>query len=349
MPIVTLLLAGVFSSALIPLIIRFAHKHKLYDRINERKIHNGNIPRLGGVGITLAFMGGLLIIVLMDIGQANDFYGRFRVWPIFVTGSVIFLTGLVDDFIDLRASFKLIIQTFAALVLIVYGLRFEVIMVPWGDGKVDLGLFSFPLTLAWIIGVTNAINLIDGLDGLAAGTSIIASITFGIFYWTQGMVLQAEICFTIAGAAIGFLIFNWHPAKIFMGDSGSLFLGFSLAMLPLLGQRHDRAEIGLISAATTLAIPIFDTLIAVYRRKKAHLSFFMSDKSHFHHILLAKYNSTTKAVGTIYFLNLFLSIVALSTIYLGKAWSFLLKLVVIITVGTLIFVLNMKRERSEKT
>lgn len=196
--------------------------------------------------------------------------------------------------------------------------------------------------------MTNAINLIDGIDGLAAGISIIASVTFGIFYWIQGMELQAGICAAIAGAAAGFLIFNWHPAKIFMGDSGSLFLGFCLAMLPLLSQRDDGAEIGLISASTTLAIPIFDTLLAIYRRKKAGVSFFTSDKKHFHHMLLAKYSSTTRTVWAIYLFNVILSIVALSTLFLGRAISFPLKLSVLVAVGAIFLVLNARRERAEK-
>jgi UDP-GlcNAc:undecaprenyl-phosphate/decaprenyl-phosphate GlcNAc-1-phosphate transferase len=241
-----------------------------------------------------------------------------------------------------------VIQTLAAMGLIAFGFRFRVITVPWGDGIVHLGLLSYPLTLAWIIGVTNATNLIDGVDGLACGISIIVSVTFGIFYWASGMALQAEICMAIAGAAAGFLIFNWHPAKIFMGDSGSLFLGFCLAMLPLLGQRDDGAEIGLISASVTLAIPIFDTLLAIYRRKKAGVSFFTPDKNHFHHILLAKFDSTTKTVWAIYLFNIVLSVVALSTLFIGRAWSFPLKLIVIVAVGVLFLILNARRERGEK-
>jgi len=347
-PIFSLFIACAFSSALMPFIIRFANKHNLYDRTSERKIHNGDIPRLGGVGIAVAFMVSLTIIVIMDMNRASDFYGNLQIWPIFVTGTALFLLGLVDDLIDLRARLKFAVQTLAAIGLIAVGFRFRVIMVPWGDGIVHLGLLSYPLTLAWIIGVTNAINLIDGIDGLAGGISIIVSFTFGIFYWASGMVLQAEICMAIAGAAAGFLIFNWHPAKIFMGDSGSLFLGFCLAMLPLLGQRDDGAEIGLISASVTLAIPIFDTLLAIYRRKKAGVSFFTPDKNHFHHILLAKYDSTTRTVWVIYLLNIALSAVALSTLFIGRAWSFPLKLIVIVAVGVLFLVLNARRERSER-
>ena len=349
MPVRSFLIACAVSLALMPLIIGFANRYKLYDRINDRKIHNGKVPRLGGVGIALAFMVTLIILVITNRSQAGDFYGKFYVWPILATGTVLFLLGLTDDLVDLGARLKFVIQTIAALVLIYFDFRFRVIMVPWGSGIINLGLFSYPLTLAWIIGVTNAINLIDGIDGLAAGISIIASVTFGIFYAVQGMELQAGICVAIAGAVAGFLVFNWHPAKIFMGDSGSLFLGFSLAMLPLLSQRDDGAEIGLISAATTLAIPIFDTLLAIYRRKKAHVSFFVPDRNHFHHIVLAKFSSTTKAVGVIYLLSIFLSVVALSTIFLGRDASFPLKVAVLIAVGVSFLALNARRERAEKS
>ena len=199
-------------------------------------------------------------------------------------------------------------------------------MVPWGRGLIDLGLLSYPITLIWIIGITNAVNLIDGLDGLAGGISFLASLSFGIFFWVQGSMLSAEICLALAGAVAGFLVFNLPPAKIFMGDSGSLFLGFFLALLPLLGQESDGAEIGLISAATILSVPIFDTFAAMYRRKKAHVSFFTADKGHLHHLLLKRVESSRAVLMIIYGMNLILAVAALSTLYLSRGMSFSLKI-----------------------
>ncbi|HEY9054544.1 MAG TPA: MraY family glycosyltransferase [Rectinemataceae bacterium] len=340
MPFVSIILSAAISSALLPAIIHFAHKYKLYDRINERKIHNGDIPRLGGVGITLSFLVAYGIIGSLEGIRADEFSRQYHLWPVLSAGTALFVLGLVDDLIDLRARIKFIVQSLAALFIMSFGFRFRVILIPWGKGMIDLGILSFPITYIWIIGVTNAINLIDGLDGLAGGIALISSMTFGIFYWAQGMAIAADISMALAGAAAGFLIYNTAPARIFMGDSGSLFLGFSLAFLPLLGQRSDGAEIGLISASTTLAIPIFDTLIAIYRRKRAGISFFTSDKGHFHHILLRKFQSVSKAVLCIYSINVLLSGAALSTIFLGRDRSFPVKIAALILVGSALFVLN---------
>jgi UDP-GlcNAc:undecaprenyl-phosphate GlcNAc-1-phosphate transferase len=343
MPIVALLLSAAFAAALVPSVIHFAHSRGLYDKINDRKVHNGKIPRLGGIGIALAFLFTSTILLVLQAPLYDAFNDQFEVWPILLSGSMMFLLGLMDDLFDLRAMYKLLVQIFAALILIVFGFRFKVIIVPWGDGLFHLGLLSYPLTFLWIIGITNAVNLIDGLDGLAGGISLISAITFGVFFWARGLLLSAEICMAIAGAVGGFLIFNLPPAKVFMGDSGSLFLGFSLAMLPLLGQNETGAEIGLISAATTLSIPILDTLMAMYRRKRAGKPFFSADKNHFHHVLLDRIKATPKVISIIYGINILLALVALSTLYLGSIISFILKLSALATIGLVFVALNVHK------
>ena len=347
MPVISILLSCAFASTVVPAILHFAHKYGLYDKVNERKIHNGNIPRLGGVGIAFAFLATLLVLTLLQTSLVDDFSEKYRIWPIFAAGAAMFFLGLFDDFIDLNARLKMLIQTLAAIFLISFGYRFRVIMVPWGRGFLDLGVFSYPITLIWIIGITNAMNLIDGLDGLAGGICIIASLTFGIFFWANGQMLSAEICMAIVGATAGFLIFNLPPAVIFMGDSGSLFLGFCLALLPLLGQRSNGAEIGLISASTTLSIPIFDTFMAIYRRKKAHVSFFTPDKGHFHHILLRKLKSSKSALLAIYGINIGLALIALGTLYLGPILSFTLKISGLAIMA--VFFLFMNKKSSTQT
>lgn len=326
MPFISILLSCAFACSMVPAILHFAHKQGLYDTVNERKIHNGNIPRLGGVGIAAAFLMTIIVLTLLQAPLVDDFNEKYRIWPIILSGAAVFFLGLIDDLIDLRARLKFVVQTLAALFLIVFGFRFKVIMVPWGRGLIDLGLLSYPITLIWIIGITNAVNLIDGLDGLAGGISFLASLSFGIFFWVQGSMLSAEICLALAGAVAGFLVFNLPPAKIFMGDSGSLFLGFFLALLPLLGQESDGAEIGLISAATILSVPIFDTFAAMYRRKKAHVSFFTADKGHLHHLLLKRVESSRAVLMIIYGMNLILAVAALSTLYLSRGMSFSLKI-----------------------
>lgn len=335
-----MLLAFAFAAAIEPVIISYAERKGLYDRGGERKIHNGNIPRLGGVGIAVSFLLSVAVLGLFQRNLIEDFSDRYRLWPVIVSGTMMFVMGLVDDLVDLRARFKFGIQLCAALLLIAVGFRFRVVLVPWGDGMIDLGAFSYPLTLVWIIGITNALNLIDGLDGLAGGISFIASLSFGIFFWAQGFMLSAEICLILGGAAGGFLLYNKPPAKIFMGDSGSLFLGFCLAVLPLLGQSDRGAEIGLVSASTILAIPIFDTFAAMYRRRRAGVSFFTADKRHLHHVLLGIAKSAGRVLLIIYGLNIILSAAALSTLYLPENWSFALKILALLLLAAFFMYFN---------
>jgi len=341
-PLISVLLSCAFASAMVPAILHYAHYQGLYDSVNERKIHNGNIPRLGGVGIAAASLATIMVLILLQEPLADDFIDHNRIWPIIISGMIMFTLGLVDDLVDLRARLKFFVQTIAALAVIAFGFRFRVIMVPWGNGILELGIFSYPITLVWIIGITNAMNLIDGLDGLAGGICFIASLAFGIFFWVQGSTMAAEICLAIAGAVAGFLIFNLPPAKIFMGDSGSLFLGFSLALLPLLGQGSEGAQIGILSASTILAVPIFDTFAAMYRRTKAHVSFFTPDKNHLHHILLEKVKSTAMVLLIIYGITLLLALVSLSSLFLRAGWSFSLKLASLAAIALFFGIVNRK-------
>lgn len=333
MPLIFVLLSCALASTLVPAILYFAHSLRIYDKTSARKIHNGNIPRLGGVGIVVAFLATIVVMKLFQEPLAEEFSNKYRIWPILVSGIAIFSIGLIDDFLDLRAKFKFLIEALIAIFLIIWGFRFKMIMIPWGDGSLNLGLLSYPITFLWIVGITNAMNLIDGLDGLAGGIAFIASLSFGILFWSQSSIISAEICFAVTGSVAGFLIFNLPPAKIFMGDSGSLFLGFCMAILPLLGQGETKAEIGIIAAATTVAIPVFDTFSAIFRRTRAHVSFFTPDKGHLHHILLGKVKSTSLVLLIIYGINSLLAFAAMSTLFMGSAWSFGLKCGALLLIG----------------
>ena len=348
MPLLAPLLACVFTSFSMPVILYFARKQGLYDSVNERKIHNGKIPRLGGIGIAAGFTLAMVVLMVVQGAFIADFRALYRIWPLLFGGMVTLFLGLIDDLIELRARIKLAIQVMLALLLIAFDFRFRVIMVPWGDGALRLGYLSYPLTLAWIIGITNAMNLIDGLDGLAGGVGFIASITFGVFFLVKDSPLPALLCLTLTGAIAGFLIFNLPPAKIFMGDSGSLFLGFCLAALPLLGQNGDSAEIGLVSAATTLAIPIFDTFAAIYRRRKAGVSFLSADRGHIHHVLLDMAGKTWKVLVVIVVLNIALAAAALSTLYLPASLSFFLKLAALAASAIFFMVANRAGARNAR-
>lgn len=306
-------IALIISLVSMPLIIKVAHSRKLYDIIDDRKIHTGNIPRLGGLGIFLAFVASIVIITLVT-GKGVETGNRF--WVVIICMLVIHLVGLVDDFRNLPAVYKFIIELAAAVILSALGFRFMTIIPPFAGLTFGLGGWSYPITVIWIIGVTNAINLIDGMDGLAGGISAFAAAVYGVFFLVNGDGGAALSCFALVGAIFGFLAFNLPPAKVFMGDSGALFLGFTLSVLPLIGPVSGHIEIGFVSVVTVLIIPIFDTFSAIIRRMIDRVSVFAPDKSHLHHKLLELGLHVKGALAVIYSGQAFLCLVALSVFVL---------------------------------
>jgi UDP-GlcNAc:undecaprenyl-phosphate/decaprenyl-phosphate GlcNAc-1-phosphate transferase len=317
------LVAFLMSTASVPLILGFAHRRKLYDSVDERKIHFGNIPRLGGIGILVSFILSLFIVTVIT-GKGIQTGGRF--WAIILCILCVHLLGLVDDFRNLRARYKFFVELAGATLLAFVGFRFQTIVLPFGIGKFDFGAFSIPLTIIWIIGITNAVNLIDGMDGLAGGVSAISVAIYGLFFMLRADPGAALACFALLGAVLGFLVFNLPPAKIFMGDSGALFLGFTLAVLPLIGPASGVVEISFISATTILLIPILDTFSAIIRRMRNRVSVFVPDKSHLHHKLLSLGLSVRSALLVIYGAQFFLCLVALSGFVLPSDLSFVIKI-----------------------
>jgi len=344
----SLALAVVLSTILIPLIITFCHKHKLYDRLNDRKVHSeSKMPRLGGVGIALSFILTILILNIFQFDEFHLMYNGYPLWPIIIGAIIVFLVGLFDDLIDLRAWPKFLLQSLAACIVMISGYRFKYMIVPFGKGILDFGILSYPFTFLWIVGITNALNLIDGIDGLAGGISGLAAIAFALFFMFTSNLLPAEICLALVGSLIGFLIFNLPPAKIFMGDSGSLFLGFVLAIIPLMSQYkgfHGN-DIGVFSAATVLSIPILDTLMAVYRRFRAHQSLFSPDKKHLHHRLLEMGFHTPTILLILYSLTFVLGMVSLSTLFIPLLVSFALNIAMLIGMFAYFLRLNQIGER----
>jgi UDP-GlcNAc:undecaprenyl-phosphate GlcNAc-1-phosphate transferase len=326
-----------------PLIIAFCHKHQLYDRLNERKVHSeSRMPRLGGVGIAFAFILTIAIIRIFQVDQFHLLYNGYKVWPIVLGASIVFLTGLLDDLIDLRAWMKLVLESTAALMVMLAGYRFKFLLVPFGTGVLDFGVFSYPLTFFWIVGITNAMNLIDGIDGLAGGISALVALAFALFFMFTSNALPAEVCLALVGSIIGFLMFNLPPAKIFMGDSGSLFLGYVLAVVPLLSQYKGfhGPDIGVLSAATALSIPILDTFMAIYRRARAHKSCFSADRKHLHHRLLDKGLRTPEILLLLYSLTIVLGMISLSVVFIPSSWSFVLNIVMFLAMFVYFLRLN---------
>lgn len=277
-----LIIALIISTISMPLIILFSKKFNLYDTIDERKVHKGQISRLGGLGITLAFSVALLILLI------GGYFVDIKQNILFLVIAAICITamGIIDDIVTLPAKVKLIPQIAAAILVLIGGFKFSTLS--FGVYTMNLGLFAYPLTFIWIIGVTNAVNLIDGIDGQCGGLSVIASITFGLFFFKEGNEPAMYICFCLICAVAGFLFFNLPlpKAKIFMGDGGSQTLGFVLSVLPLLSSKGSLSSVSILYAAAILMIPIFDTIAAIWRRLREHRSVGSPDRFHLHHKLM---------------------------------------------------------------
>jgi UDP-GlcNAc:undecaprenyl-phosphate GlcNAc-1-phosphate transferase len=325
MPIVLGFSLGlIINLILTPLVLWIARKNEWFDKINSRKIHSGQIPRLGGIGIFYAFVLALLIVALSGLGTFEGSTTIF--WSVVAGAFIVHLVGLIDDFYDLPAMLKFILQSVAALLVIGAGFRFRIMFVPWGDGSFDFGAISYPLTYLWIVGVTNALNLVDGMDGLAGTVASIASASFGVLFLIQGDIPAGVLCFTLMGTLLAFLVFNKNPARIFMGDSGSLSIGFVLSVLPLLGQSKESIEIGFLSAVVVLAIPIYDTFAAMIRRAISGRGLFKPDMDHIHHKLLTLGLGPWKSLVVYILIGLLLGASALSSVYLSSAWTFFIKI-----------------------
>ncbi len=268
-------IALAISSVLIPLIIKFCKRYKLYDSVNARKIHSGEIPRLGGLAFFVAFM-----ISCVVSSQVFKEISGYRLLPLLVSGILIFGTGILDDIKDLPAKYKLLIQMLAAFIVIAGGYRF--------DGVLRFRLpfwLSITVTFIWIVAIINAFNLIDGLDGLCGGISFIVFLTFG-FIFLMMRDQGAGVCFIAASSILGFLIYNWPPAKIFMGDCGSQFLGFLVAVVPLYFSSPDFEYIKGPAMVVIVALPALDVVAAIWRRLREKRPIMSPDKAHIHHKLL---------------------------------------------------------------
>ncbi|NQD67699.1 undecaprenyl/decaprenyl-phosphate alpha-N-acetylglucosaminyl 1-phosphate transferase [Bacillus haikouensis] len=274
MLILTLIICFLLTLISTPLVKKLAYKIGATDKPNHRKVHQKIMPRLGGLAIFIGFIAGFLIL------RPEDPYAL----PIILGSILILLTGMADDIFELSPRFKFVGQLAAAFTVVLGGVQTEFINLPFG-GQLEFGIFSIPITIIWIIAITNAINFIDGLDGLAAGVSTIALATIGFMAVMKGDVFVMSIAMILLVSTIGFLYFNFHPAKIFMGDTGALFLGYMIAVLSLLGFKNV-TMISLVIPLIILGVPISDTVFAIIRRLINKSPISAPDKSHLHHCLL---------------------------------------------------------------
>jgi UDP-GlcNAc:undecaprenyl-phosphate GlcNAc-1-phosphate transferase len=283
-----------------PLIRPLALRIGGMDRPNHRTIHHAPTPRLGGVAIFASLVMATLALYVASPELRGVLVGApVKSLAFFAGLTVVFALGVFDDLRGLDAWKKFPVQILAATIVYVAGFRADAVGVPWG-GVVTLGVLSYPVTVIWIVGLTNAINLIDGLDGLAAGISAIASATICVIALHLGNWPVAVVTAVLAGVLIGFLRYNFHPAKLFMGDSGSLVLGFFLATVALQGVQKGSTAVVLLVPIVVMAVPIADTLTAIVRRLMNGLGPFTADREHFHHRLIWKGLNQTRAVLCLY-------------------------------------------------
>jgi UDP-GlcNAc:undecaprenyl-phosphate/decaprenyl-phosphate GlcNAc-1-phosphate transferase len=330
---ITLVVCFIAAILLTPVVKRLAFKIGATDSPNHRKVHQNVMPRLGGLAIFISFIIGILIL------QPDSSYHL----PIILGGMIILLTGMIDDIKEISPKVKLGGQIIAALIVVVMGdIHVQFINLPFG-GEIDFGIFSIPITMIWIIGITNAINLIDGLDGLAAGVSSIALLTIAGMAAVMGNVYVMTIALILAASTIGFLGYNFHPAKIFMGDTGALFLGFMISVLSLLGFKGV-AFISLVIPVIILGVPISDTFFAIIRRLVNKQPLSAPDKSHLHHCLMRTGFSHRQTVLLIYAMA---SVFGLAAFIFSQAtvWgSLIVILALVITIEVIVEKIGLVRE-----
>ena len=294
---------------LTPAVIAFARRTGALDQPDARKVHARPIPRIGGIGIYAAFMVSILV-QLIFVELTPEF--MMSLIGLMVGGTIIVAIGIIDDYCDLPAKVKLLGQIIAAAVVVIgFDVRIDVITDPLGD-YIYLEFLAIPATIFWIVGLTNTVNLIDGLDGLAAGVSSIAALTIFLVAMEEGIPPVAMVTIALAGAAIGFLYYNFNPARIFMGDTGSMFLGFMLAGISVVGAVKSAATIALIVPILALGLPILDTTFAIVRRARNHRPIFKPDKGHLHHRLLAHGFSQKQEVLLMYVVSALFGLCALA-------------------------------------
>jgi UDP-GlcNAc:undecaprenyl-phosphate/decaprenyl-phosphate GlcNAc-1-phosphate transferase len=305
----TFFVSGAVAIALTPIIRRVALALGIVDKPGGRKVHRNNMPTLGGIAIAAGFFAGLSVAFKAVPGAMYIFSLKFS--GLCVGSAIILLLGIIDDIRPLKAKLKLAVQIVAASVLIGCGFSVQEITIPFA-GKLSLGISGAVFSMLWIVGITNAINLLDGLDGLAAGVSGISSFFIFLSAVEQHEYVIAFLSFALTGACAGFLPFNFYPARIFMGNPGSMFLGFILSAISLASFQKSRTVITLFIPVIALGVPIIDTSLAIVRRLAKKKRIFQADKEHIHHKLLFREESQRRVVLSLYFLSICFGMIALS-------------------------------------
>lgn len=317
----------IFVVLITPYIKNIANHIGAVDIPDERKVHKNATARLGGLGIFFGFLFGYMLF-----GESSSLMNS-----ILISSFVIVITGVIDDIKPLKPSTKLIGQLTAALIIVFYG-RLLINDITMFGTKFMFGDLSIPLTIFFILGCINSINLIDGLDGLSSGISAIYFLTVGLIIIIQGLFeLNYVLTFVMLGSTLGFLVYNFNPASIFMGDSGSMFLGLIISVIALLGFKNVTLT-SFFVPLLLLAIPILDTSFAILRRSIKGEKISKPDKSHIHHQFLNNKFSVKETVLIIYAINLLFAIASIFMVLHEKKASYIIYIILFIIV--MLFVLK---------
>jgi len=353
---IAFLIAFIISIMLTPYTIKIAEKIGAVDiPKDKRRMHTREMPKFGGPAVIIGFLVSVIyLLIVMSIENSIDLFTEeqygIKLIGLFLGIVVMAIVGIIDDTKTLKPIPKLIGQIIAAIIVVAFGIKIEQITIPF---LYKVGLteaFSVGLTILWIVGITNAINLIDGLDGLSSGITLIACISLLIIFCLNGSPLIAIILITaLIGALVGFLPFNFAPAKTFIGDTGSNFLGFMLSVISILGIAKTYTIAVIVLPVIVLGLPIFDVLFAITRRLikgKSLKAVFKADKGHLHHKLVAKGFSQKQAVLILYGISAAFGMFAVILLDSGilKALSFLLMVIAAVAIGYK----NLFRIRSEE-
>ena len=295
--------AFLISFAATPLVKKFAEKVGAIDVPKDaRRVHDHPIPRMGGLAIFLGFLISVVLFVKIDTKLQGVLLGAV----------VIVIVGIIDDITPLKAWLKFLFQILAAVISVLHGVTIQLLSNPIisGEAHLILGYLSIPVTVIWIVAVTNSVNLIDGLDGLAAGVSTISAVTLVVIALVASEGSIAVIMAALAGACLGFLPYNFNPAKIFMGDTGALLLGYVLSTVSVIGFFKFYAFITVLIPLLAMAVPIIDTTVSFFRRLLTGKNPMQADRGHFHHKLIDMGLSQKQAVAIIYLLSAIMGLIA---------------------------------------
>lgn len=360
--LVALLIA--FGGALIStVIVKFlCLKYNIVDKPDGyRKVHKKPIPLCGGFAVFAGFI--LPVILLMFFSEKHSLFHEFekremQIFTFFIGACITMFMGAADDIWNLRPKYKLLFQLIAANFAYFGGLKITLITIPIFGGSLELWWLSYPITIFWFLGCINAINLLDGLDGLASGIGLFASLTLFVVSFSFNNVMPMFLSACLVGAILGFLLFNFNPASIFLGDTGSMLIGYLIAGVGILSSYKSETAVALMIPFIALGVPIFDTMLAIVRRWSKRLPVSSADKKHIHHVLISMGLSHRRTVLVLYGCCIVFSTVAILMAYSQNTLGvlFLVTIGIVTFVGVRVFGMldfnmlkhRLKYDRSEK-